>query len=111
MGSINRHKEYDDPYRVLAARLIAIFPIVTLKRILSNDALVRSMIILETKQMDICGMFLDCIDQEVISNDRIRKKNSFLKQLGDFYFSELDLGRLRKEIRQFAEELGVSLEE
>ena len=60
--------------------------------------------------MDISGAFLDCIDQEVITNDHLRKKNYYLKKLGEFYYSELDLPRLRTEIRRFAEELDVKID-
>lgn len=110
MGCINRHKEYDNPYRVLATHIVSVFPVVTIKRILENSSYVKSLIVHEAKQMDIGGAFLDCIDQEIIANDMIRKKNIYLKKLGEFYFSELDLERLRKEIRRFANELGVNLD-
>lgn len=69
------------------------------------------MVIKEAKQMDIGGAFLDCIDQEVIANDHLRQKNVYLKKLGEFYYSELDLPRLRKEIRIFAKELGIEIPE
>jgi len=59
--------------------------------------------------MDISGAFLDCIDQEVISNDHLRQKNAYLKKLGEFYFSQLDLIRLRRQIRIFANELHVEI--
>lgn len=111
MGCINRHKEYDNPYRVLSAYIVSAFSVTTVKRILKNPAFVKSIVIREAKQMDISGAFLDCIDQEIIANDMIRKKNVYLKKLGEFYFSELDLERLNKEIRRFAEELGVNLED
>lgn len=110
MGEISRHKDYDDPYRVLAAHIVSIYPIATIRRILENVSFVRSLVLNEARLMDIHGAFLDCIDQEIISNDRIRKKNVYLKQLGEFYFSELDLERLRKEIRRFVEEFGVKLD-
>lgn len=111
MGSINGHREYDDPYRVLSAYIVSIFPVATIKRVLTNSAFIKSLIIREAKQMDVRGAFLDCIDQEIISNDMIRKKNTYLKKLGEFYYSELDIDRLRKEIRRFADELGVNLED
>lgn len=110
MGQIIRHKDYDDPYRLLAAHIVSVFSVALIKRILTNDAFVRSLIIQEAKLMDIAGAFLDCVDQEIIANDMIRKKNVYLKQLGDFYFSMLDLDRLRTEIRRFSEELGVSFD-
>ena len=40
----------------------------------------------------------------------IAEWNVYMRQLGEFYFSELDLERLRKEIRRFAEEFGISLD-
>lgn len=111
MGSINRHKEYDDPYRVLAAHIVSVFSVQIIKRILTNSSYIKSLIVHEAKQMDISGAFLDCIDQEVISNDNIRKKNVYLRKLGEFYFEQLNIERLRKEIRRFADELGVKLDD
>lgn len=55
--------------------------------------------------LDINGIFLDCIDQEIISNDSLRTKNAQLKRLGEFYFENLDIPRLRKEIENFISEL------
>lgn len=110
MGQINRHQEYDDPYRVLAAHIVSVFSAQNIKRIMTNQAYIKSLVVYEAKTMDLGGAFIDCVDQEIISNDMIRKKNTFLKQLGEFYFSELDIERLRKEIRRFAGELGVSLD-
>lgn len=60
--------------------------------------------------MDIGGAFLDCIDQEIISNDRLRQKNARLKKLGEFYYEQLDLPRLRTQIRKFAAELHIDLD-
>ena len=103
------NRAYDDPYRVLAAHLVSVYPPKTLARILTNSSFVKSIIVKEAKQMDISGAFLDCIDQEVISNDHLRQKNAYLKKLGEFYFSELNVLRLRIEIKRFAEELNVKL--
>ena len=103
------NRAYDDPYRVLAAHLVSVYPPKTLARILTNSSFVKSIIGKEAKQMDISGAFLDCIDQEVISNDHLRQKNAYLKKLGEFYFSQLDLIRLRRQIRIFANELHVEI--
>lgn len=109
MGQINKPQEYDNPYRLLAAYIMSAFSAQNIKRILNSSSYVKSLVIQEAKTLDVSGAFIDCIDQEVIANDRVRKKNIYLKQLGEFYFSELDIERLRKEIRRFAEELGVNL--
>lgn len=110
MGQINKPQEYDNPYRVLAAHIVSAFSVPNIKRALTSSSYIKSLIIHEAKTMDVSGDFIDCIDQEIISHDRIRRKNVYMRQLGEFYFSELDLERLRKEIRRFAEELGVNLD-
>lgn len=103
------NKRYDDPYRVLAAHIVAVYSPIAIRRILTNSSYVKALISKEARQMDISGTFLDCIDQEIISNDRLRQKNVYLKQLGHFYYSQLDLARLRKEIEMFVDELGIKL--
>lgn len=110
MGQINKPQEYDNPYRVLAAHIVSVFSVPNIKRTLTSSSYIKSLIIHEAKTMDVAGAFMDCIDQEIISNDRIRRKNVCMKQLGEFYFSELDIERLRKEIRRFADECGVILD-
>lgn len=109
MGIINRRKEYDDPYRILAAHIVSVFSAANVKRVLSNASYIKSLMVHEAKQIDVSGIFLDCVDQEIVANDMIRKKNVYLKKLGEFYYSELDLPRLRKEIQRFADELGVDI--
>lgn len=104
------NRPYDDPYRVLAAHIVSYWPPSTVRRVMNSSSFVRSIINNETRLMDISGAFLDCIDQEVISRGHIRRKNAYLKKLGEYYYSELDLPRLRNEIRRFAEELGVDID-
>lgn len=103
------NRPYDDPYRVLAAHILANYSPRMVKKIMSSSAYIKSIILQEAKSMDISGAFLDCIDQEVLANDHLRKKNAYLKRLGEFYYSELDVLRLRSEIRRFAEELNIKL--
>ena len=102
------NRAYDDPYRVLAAHLVSLYTPRTLQRVLTNSSFVKAVVVKEARQLDIGG--LDCIDQEIIDNDKLRQKNARLKTLGEFYYSQLDLPRLRSEIRKFADELGVKLD-
>lgn len=104
------NRAYDDPYRVLAAHLVSLYTPRTLQRVLTNSSFVKAVVVKEARQLDIGGIFLDCIDQEIIDNDKLRQKNARLKTLGEFYYSQLDLPRLRSEIRKFANELGVKLD-
>lgn len=110
MGQIKKRQEYDDPYRLLAAYIMSYFSVVAINRVLTSTSFIKSIIVNEAKIIDVSGPFLDCIDQEVIANDKIRGKNARLKELADFYFSILDIERLRTEIRRFADELGVKLD-
>lgn len=103
-------KAYDNPYRVLAAHIVANYPPTLVQRVLSDSSFIKSLIAREARQLDMSGAFLDCIDQEIISQGKLRRKNAYLKKLGEFYYSELDVSRLRKEVRTFAEELGVQLQ-
>lgn len=111
MTRITFNRPYDDPYAILAAHLTAVLSIKSLKKCLCNNAFVKSMVASEMKMLDIKGPFLDCIDQELISNDKLRKKNAMLNQLGEYYFSELDMPRLRAEIRKFTQEVGINLDD
>lgn len=103
-------REYDDPYRVLATNLVANYNPRTLARIMNESSFVKSLVLREARQLDLGGAFLDCVDQELISNGCLRKKNYYMKRLGEFYFSELDIGRLRREIQRFANELNITIE-
>ena len=106
---ITFNRAYDDPYRILAAHIVSVYSPRMVKKIMSSSSYIKSVVLQEAKQMDISGAFLDCIDQEVVANDHLRKKNAYLKKLGEFYFSELNILRLRLEIKRFAEELNVKL--
>lgn len=104
---ISFNRPYDDPYRVLAAHIVSVYSPRMIRKIMSSSSYIKSIILQEAKQMDINGAFLDCIDQEVLANDHLRKKNAYLKRLGEFYYSELNVLRLRLEIKKFAEELNI----
>lgn len=106
---ITFNRAYDDPYRILAAHIVSVYSPRMVKKVMSSSSYIKSIVLQEAKQMDINGAFLDCIDQEVVANDHLRKKNAYLKKLGEFYFSELNILRLRLEIKRFAEELNIKL--
>ena len=77
---------------------------------MNEPAFIKALVVKEAKQLDMSGCFLDCIDQEIIAKGLLRKKNYHMKKLGEFYFSELDIPRLRREVVKFAEELGITIE-
>lgn len=108
---IKYNKPYDNPYAVLAWYIVSLPSLQAIKKVLTSDFYVKTLVIEEAKHLDICGHFLDCIDEEVIKKEHIRSKNKWLKALGEFYFSELDLPRLREEVRKYAGEMGLNLDD
>ena len=107
---ISFNKPYDNPYAVLAWHLVAMLPLKSLKELLCSDTFIKRMVVEEAKQVDISGPFLDCIDEDIQKRWRLRGRNSQLKQLGEYYFSELNLEKVREEVRKYASELGIILE-
>lgn len=59
--------------------------------------------------LDIPGIFSDCITTELISEKQKVLYRDALNQLGLFFYNQLDIPRLRSEIRQFYEECGIEL--
>lgn len=110
MTKLRFDRPYDDPYKVLAWHLVSVLSVRSLKRVLTNNLFIKSMVLNEANQLDISGPFLDCIDEEIAHKEHLRSKNKQLKSLGEYYFSELDLERLRVEVRAYAEEMGVVLD-
>lgn len=103
-------KAYDDPYRVLATYLVSVCSPRALYRVMTETSFIKALVLKEARQLDVSGCFLDCIDQEIISTGQLRRKNYHMKKLGEFYFGELDIPRLRREIKRFADELNIVIE-
>lgn len=103
--------DYDDPYRMLAMGLISIYNKPTLRRILSDDRFVRKMVADETYEQDARGLYLDCIIEGIISDKRRVEYKHQLAYLANYYFDNLDLERLRRNIREFLDDCGISLDE
>ena len=112
MGRLIFNQPYDNPYRILALHLASTLSLHSLKRVMHDTNFIRSLVLSETRQVDLSGPFLDCVDQEIISNDNVRMKNAALKSLGEFYYSNLDVPRLREELRKFVvDECGIDIKE
>lgn len=103
MGEIKYPHDYDDPYKLLATSLIADNDGLVIRSILHDDDFVRRMIIKETRQQDLTGSYTDCIVQTILDDKRRMVLMRELDQLSNFLFENLDLERLRKEIRNFCE--------
>lgn len=104
--------EFDDPYKLLAAVLVGTpeYGPAVLTRMLTDDNFIKSLIIKETRGQDIKGPFLDCIIENVLTEKRRMEYMHEMDKLADYYFKNLDLERLRTELKDFAAECGFNLE-
>lgn len=89
---------YDDPYIMLVYWLIANLSTGDLRRVLEDDNFVYKMIVKETRYIDFKGPFLDTIVCEVLADKRRMEMCKELDRLSEYFFSQLDLGRLRREL-------------
>lgn len=94
--------EYDDPYIMLAHHLISTHTKAELARILVDDDFIYKMIIKETRHQDFSGAFLDCIIQSILDNKQRMEMCEHLDLLSHYFFTKLDLQRLRREVRHYA---------
>ena len=98
---------YDDPYLILAYHIVCNNNIPTVKRFLNDYKFVKRVIIRETKELDLCGPFLDCLSVSIREENQKAALASQLESLGGFFYNRLDLNRMRKAIRQACDKLGV----
>lgn len=104
--------EFDDPYKLLAATLVGTpeYGPTVLTRMLTDDAFIRSLVIKETRGQDIRGPFLDCVIENILVDKRRMEYMHEMDKLANYYFENLDLEKLRHELKAFAKECGFDLE-
>lgn len=93
--------EYDDPYSFLACYLISAYADNDIRRILSEDEYIRKLIIKEIRDHDFSGPFSDAIIETILVD---KKRMEYMKQLdslSNYFFSKLDIGRLRDKIIKY----------
>lgn len=100
---------YDDPYIMLVHWLIANLNSGELRRVLEDDEFVFKMIVKETRYLDFKGPFLDTIVCCILEDKRRMKMCQELDKLSKYFFSELDLGRLRRELILFLNKYGIEV--
>lgn len=102
--------EYDDPYKILAANIAASYTVSNIKRMLSEKDYIRQIVQSEVREdIDIPGVFCDCITTELISEKQKVLYREALNELGLFFYHQLDVARLRDELKAFLDECGIDL--
>lgn len=102
--------EYDDPYKLLAAQIVGGCRPADVLRILSEDAYILNLITKETRSQDMCGMFTDCIVEDILARKDRMEYMRRLDILSGYYFSKLDKERLRAEIKNLLDEAGIEVD-
>lgn len=102
---------YDNPYKCLAADLVCRLTPREVVRTLSDDDFVFRMLVKEVRGQDFRGPFVDCVIDEILRHKRRMELMRVLDEVSVYFFKNLDLARLRREIKTFCAELGIFLED
>lgn len=98
---------YDDPYVMLAYRLLADLNIGDIRRVFTDEEFIQKMIIKETRNLDFCGPFLDTIVESILVDKRRMEMCVELDKLSAYFYKNLDLERLRKELAALIDRYGI----
>lgn len=102
--------EFDNPYRMLAAGIATKMSVNDAKRIIADRDFIRQLVQAEVREnMDVPGIFTDCIATELISERKKVLYRDALNKLGLFFYEQLDIPRMREELRRFYKEFGIEL--
>lgn len=98
---------YDDQYVMLAHHILSIFNPAEVRRMLVDDDFIYRLIIKETRHQDFSGAFLDCIVQSILDDKRRMEMCHELDKLSGYFFTQLDLDRLRRNLLYYGELYGI----
>ena len=101
-------KMYDDPYVMSAYSLVANHNYGDLKRILTEDDFVKKIVSKELRLTDFRGTLIDAIVQELLEDKRRMDVMRALDEFSSFFYDNLDLLRLRKEVWKAICRLGLT---
>lgn len=88
----------DDPYKYLAHTLVVTCSDKQIVDLLHDSKVVKRFIANEINETEFIGDFIDCIMVDVIKQGKSRCIHTALKGTTDFFYKNLDVPRLRKEM-------------
>lgn len=94
--------EYDDPYVMLAHHLLSVLMRSEIVRVLTDNKFVYKLVLKETRLQDFSGAFLDCVVQTILDDKKRMEFMRELDSLSKYFYRNLDLPRLRKEVEHYA---------
>lgn len=98
---------YDDQYVMLAHHILSVYNPAEVRRMLVDDDFIYRLIIKETRHQDFSGAFLDCIVQTILDDKRRMEMCHELDKLSGYFFSQLDLERLRANLVYYGEQYDI----
>ena len=102
--------DYDNPYKLLAHSIVGAYRPADVIRMLTDDDYILSCIIKEVRGLDIGGIFLDCIIEDILSQKKRMEYMGHLDSLSKYYFEKLNKERLRREIIGVLSEIGIEVD-
>ena len=103
-------QSYNDPYKILANNIVAECSDLQIYRFLHSAKHIRKRIVEELKESEFNGDFLDCIMVGMIKSGKVRSLGRPLQPAAKFFYEELDVPRLREEIRLCCKRYGKNIE-
>lgn len=94
--------EYDDPYVMLAHHLLSVLMRSEIVRVLTDNKFVYKLVLKETRLQDFSGAFLDCVIQSLLDDKKRMEFMHELDSLSKYFYKNLDITRLRKEVEHYA---------
>lgn len=100
----------DDPYKILACNIVATYSDTRIHQVLHQARAVRRWIYQEVCASDFYGLYLDCVFTDLTSQGKERSVNRTLRGTADFIYHQLDLERLRAEVRNYCKFYGKNID-
>lgn len=97
----------DDPYKMLAFNIIVNYPIPIIKRMMVDTKFLRREITREVRGQDFRGPFIDCLFVSICEEKKRMELMRQLDSLARFLYDQIDLNRMRREIRNAFRSLGL----
>lgn len=101
--------EYDNPYTILAHAIIGLYRPADVLRMLTDNEYLLNCVRKEARALDIRGIFLDCIVEDILAHKKRMELMHSLDALAEYLFSNLDKKRLRDEIRKALSSIGIEV--
>ena len=100
-------EKFDDEYKILAYSIVVNYPPPIVRRLVRDRKFLRREITREIRGQDFRGHFTDCLFVSICENKKRMDLMRQLDALAKFMYQNLDVPRMREEIRNAYKTLGL----